>query len=280
VAANTVSLSAHPASSTGLRSIQPAGWASGLGNLLRNELRPWVSTRFGLIQAAVWLIVVNGFLALPLWVAPLLDPTQKNIQVRADSNPDDLGPMVFFMIAAQFGALGAAILAMGTLVGEKQSGSAAWVLSKPVSRPAFILAKLVALAAGCAVIVVGLQAAVAYFQIGAVVGRWSDPALFAAGAALIGLNVLFALSLTLMLGAFLNSRGAVVGIALGVIFGQQLLGNFVGPIAAYFPNALGSLATMVALGQPVQSYGVVASTVLLIVVFVVATVWRFGRDEL
>ena len=104
---------------------------------------------------------------------------------------------------------------------------------------------MVALAAGCAVIVVGLQAAVAYFQIGAVTGRCLDPTLFAAGAALIGLNVLFALSLTLMLGAFLNLRGAVVGIALGVIFGQQLLGNFVGPIAAYFPNALGNLATMV-----------------------------------
>jgi hypothetical protein len=104
--------------------------------------------------------------------------------------------------------------------------------------------------------------------------------LFAAASALLGLNVLFALALTLMLGAFLNSRGAVVGIALGVLFGQQLLGGFVGPIAAYFPSMLSNLATQVALGHLDASYGVVASTVLLTLALVGGAVWRFSRDEL
>jgi ABC-2 type transport system permease protein len=260
--------------------MQPAGWASGLGNLLRNELRPWMSTRFGLIQAAVWLFVVNGFLALPLWIAPMIDPTEKNIQVSAGGNPADLGVMVFFNVGAQFAALGAAILAMGALVGEKQSGTAAWVLSKPASRAAFILAKLLALVAGSAVIVVGLQAAVAYVQIGTVSAFWPDATLFAAGSALIGLNVVFVLALSLLCGAFFNSRGAVIGVTLGVLFAQQLVGGFVGPIAAYFPSALSNVAIAVALGHPVASYGVVASTVLLTLALVGTAIWRFGRDEL
>src|SRR6185503_8108480 len=98
VAANTASLSARTATPAALRPMQPAGWASGLGNLLRNELRPWMSTRFGLIQAAVWLFVVNGFLALPLWIAPLIDPSEKNIQVSAGGSPAALGVMVFFNV--------------------------------------------------------------------------------------------------------------------------------------------------------------------------------------
>jgi hypothetical protein len=82
------------------------------------------------------------------------------------------------------------------------------------------------------------------------------------------------------LGAFCKSRGAVVGIAIAVLFGQQLLGNFVGPVAAYFPNGIARLAIAVALGQELSSYGPIATAAVLSVLFVAATIWRFGRDEL
>jgi ABC-type transport system involved in multi-copper enzyme maturation permease subunit len=52
------------------------------------------------------------------------------------------GLQAFFAISPLFGPIGVAVLAQGAIVGEKQSGTAAWVLSKPVSRSAFILAKL------------------------------------------------------------------------------------------------------------------------------------------
>jgi hypothetical protein len=72
----------------------------------------------------------------------------------------------------------------------------------------------------------------------------------------------------------------VVGIAIAVLFGQQLLGNFVGPVAAYFPNGIARLAIAVALGQELSSYGPIATAAVLSVLFVAATIWRFGRDEL
>ena len=60
----------------------------------------------------------------------------------------------------------------------------------------------------CLVVMVGLNAAVAFVHITLVGGRSPDPALFAVGSALLGLSVLFALALTVVLGAFFNSRGA------------------------------------------------------------------------
>ncbi len=47
---------------------------------------------------------------------------------------------------AQFGLILALLIPMASVVGEKHSGTAALTLSKPVSRAAFLLAKLLALA--------------------------------------------------------------------------------------------------------------------------------------
>ena len=164
--------------------------------------------------------------------------------------------------------------------GEKQSGTAAWVLSKPTSRLAFVLSRFIALAAGSTAIIVALQSVVAFVHIGVISGQWPDPALFAASAGLVVAYVLFALALTLMLGAFCKTRGAVIGIAIGILLGQQLLGSFVGPIGAFFPVAIGQVASGIALGQPLTSYSAIATAVVLTIVFVGAAVWRFSRDEL
>jgi len=55
---------------------------------------------------------------------------------------------VFLKIAGIATAIGVAVLAQDALIAEKHSGTAAWVLSKPVSLSAFILSKVIANAAG------------------------------------------------------------------------------------------------------------------------------------
>ena len=169
--ANAITLNARAESATPLRRVQPGGWRSGLGNLLRNELRPWISTRFGLIQVAIWLVVINGFLALPLWIAPLLDHSER-ADIEQHGGPYELGILLFFQLATYIAGIGVAVLAMGAIVGEKQSGTAAWVLSKPTSRMAFVVSKLIGLAAGAIAIAVALQSAVAFVHIGVASGHW------------------------------------------------------------------------------------------------------------
>ena len=63
------------------------------------------------------------------------------------------------------GAIGGVILVQGALVGEKRSGTAAWVLSKPISRPAFFLAKLIANAIGTLVTITLAQGLIGYLVI-------------------------------------------------------------------------------------------------------------------
>ena len=176
--------------------------------------------------------------------------------------------------------MGAAILGMGTIISEKQSGTAAWVLSKPLSRTAFITAKLLALSLGLLVIAILLQGLVAFGQIAAVTRELPGLVPFAIGLGVIAVHTLFYLTLVVMLGTYLNSRGAVVGIAVGLLFGQQLAGNLLGPVAMYLPNSLGALATLASMGEPLPSVVPVAVTALLSVVFVAAALWRFGREEL
>jgi ABC-2 type transport system permease protein len=279
MAAESTIVISSPATHAALRSVPSTGWSSGFANLLRHELRPWLSTRFGLVQAVVWLVAVNGLMALPLWIAPRFDAGEQSA-IESQGGPLTLGLLLFFRLGVQICGLGAAILAMGALVSEKQSGTAAWVLSKPASRVAFVLAKVTGLTFGVLITMVALEAVIAYAHIGVVARQFPDLAAFAVGTAMLALAVMFALALTIMLGAFFNSRGAVVGVAIAVLFGQQVLGNFLGPIANYLPNNLGNLASALTLGQPHSSVGAVVTTALLAICCVALAIWRFSRDEL
>ena len=70
--------------------------------------------------------------------------------------------MLFNIFMGLAGAIGVSILMQTAVVGEKRSGTAAWVLSKPVSRVAFIIAKLIANSTGIVVTLVLAQGLIAY----------------------------------------------------------------------------------------------------------------------
>src|SRR5438132_398910 len=196
--------------------IQSHGWSSGFANMLRKELRDWWRTRFWVVQSLIWLAVLNGLVALAAFSrsATLGGPGPAT------------GLQAFFVISPLFGPIGVAVLAQGAIVGEKQSGTAAWVLSKPVSRSAFILAKLLALGVGISAIVVALQGLVAFALSAAATGSSpAAPVPYAFALGLLALHLAFYITLALMVGTLFGSRGAVIGIALGVLFGQQFLGS-------------------------------------------------------
>lgn len=120
---------------------------SGFGILLGKELREaWHTRRLPLV---VLLFVVIGLLS-PLTArylpeilkaalgdqlpVPLPDPTAASALEQLQKN------------IGQLATLAAIALAMGGVAGELDKGTAALVLAQPVSRPAFIAAKLAALA--------------------------------------------------------------------------------------------------------------------------------------
>lgn len=263
-------------------------WLGGFGNLAAKENRRWWTTRQWLVQILVWLLIVNGVLALLLWISPIVAEQQG----AGDKVPkgQDLGLMAltsFFSTLGIAPAIGVTILGQDAMINEKNHGTAAWVLSKPVSRFAFVLSKILCNTLGILITMVIVQGAVAYLQIWMATGI-AYPLLGYAGAmGLVFLNLLFYLTLAVMLGVLSNSRGVAIGIPMLLILGNQFI-IMIGPwLAEIMPwNLTGmlgatrpALALVLTLKQPLPTVMPLIATALWCILFTGVALWRFNREE-
>jgi ABC-2 type transport system permease protein len=255
--------------------VNERGWRRGLGGILHSEFFRWWKTRMWWVQCLIWVGIIGFMLGAILFGSP------------NDPPGNDVVAVLYAVFAGLFPAVGVVIIVQGAVVGEKRDGTAAWVLSKPVTRPAFILSKLIANSVGVLATMVILPGILAYtLQAVAARNPWSLPG-FLMGLSVVFLSNFFFLSLTLMLGTFFSSRGPVIGIALGLLFMQQYLVGLL-PILRYFlPWNL-----VIPIGQPVDS--VVACLLmgshnyspipilfvsLESLLFLLIALWRFNREE-
>ena len=189
---------------------------------------------------------------------------------------------VFFQVGALATAIGVVTTAQGAIVREKQLGTAAWVLSKPVARSAFVLAKFVAYAVGFVSLAIVVPSAIFYGESQMLAGQAPELASFLAGVGIMVLHTLFYLALTLLLGTLFSTRGPISGIAMGLLFVGFLPPNLVPQIAMLaLPWTLKDSAVGLVLGNElpaVWSIPVVA-TALWIALFLGMALWRFGREE-
>ena len=254
----------------GLERVSAGGWRSGLSNLMSAGFGSWWRTRMWVVQSLLWTAVINGSLAAFIW----------------GDAPDDMTVFTLFGVMTMFAAIAVAILMQEAIVGEKKSGTAAWVMSKPVSRPAFVLSKLVPNAVGIIVTMLAIPSTVFLVQLAAA-GIEFSLGRFALGASVAALNLLFYLTLTLMLGTLFDASAPVIAIPLAFAFGQQLLVG-VPRLASLLPWSLvvptgGSDASVVgaiAAGQSLAAPGALVFTGLACVVFTAVAFWRFARTEL
>lgn len=270
-----------------LQPVTTRGWRCGLANLLDHEHRLWWGGHKWLIQLLIWILLINGSVAF-IWIG--INSTKDAInQAEADTvTPEStylLVMQVFFQAAAMCTTIGAVISAQGAIIQEKQIGTAAWILSKPVSRIAVILSKLAANIFAFLVLAVVAPTIIFYGEI--YLFAVKIPALpgLLAAVGVWSLLVVFYLTLTIMLGTFFDSRGAVLGIALGFIFAGNIVPNVLPAVAAIFPWMLNQIALMLALGSsvlqplpPTAAIPVIATS-LWTMIFVVLSIWRFGREE-
>jgi ABC-2 type transport system permease protein len=259
-----------------LEPISQTNFFAGFGNLMQKELYRWWGTRRWWTQILVWLIVINGTLALLLWVVPILSQQET---ARSGEEIEALPPgrELFAAFHGLLGVIGVIIIAQSGIVGERQSGTAAWILSKPVSRSTFILTKFVSDSLGIFVTVVVAQAIVAYLLEWAATGIPSSVGRYAGASALLTLNLLFYLAFVLMLGTFFRSRGSILGMSFGFFFFQYLLTEL--GIGTFLPGWLPTLAMEFIAGRPLPSITPIITTVILIAACIAAAIWRFGQEE-
>ncbi len=263
----------------------------GLANMSAKEHRAWWRTRRWWLQCLIWLILLNGLTAL------VLKSISSEPEVAVESRSGMPAPMVetpavtaLIVFLAMSGiAVPIAAISTGqdTFLGERHSGTAAWVLSKPVSRTAFILGKLIANGLGFLATGIVIPGVIGYLEI-TILGRAQLPWLAFAGAmGLVYLNLLFYLTLAMVLGTLFNGRGPVLGITLALLIGYQLILMFAPWLAEVMPwTFLGSagqggspLAVLLAQGQPLPTVAPIVAAVLWCMLFVVVAIWRFGREE-
>lgn len=267
--------------STELQRVGLSGWRSGLGNLLRKENRAWWGSRRWLVQSLLWAMIVNGFAAFMLFGMPLL------IEVVGGPEMDTLsmGLSALFKLGPLALAAGAIILVQDAILGQRQLGVTEWLLSKPVSRPAYVLSKLLAHGLGVLVILVGLQGALGYGLLWLAMDQPFPLPPYLVGMAGLAVHSLFYLALTLMLGVLAASRRVLLGVSMGLLMGGMMvaqgLGVFVGKFVMLTPWALVEFLPLAVQGIPLQLpiWLPISVTAILSVIFVAVALARFERLE-
>jgi ABC-2 type transport system permease protein len=181
---------------------------------------------------------------------------------------------------AQFGAIAAIVVAMGAVSTERDRGTAAFVLSKTVSRGAFLGAKVAAIAAVLGAGVV-LAVAVGWFYTAILfeplpVGGWIAFALLA----WIGLAAWAAL--TFAGSTVTGSTAAAAGIGFVALLVLSIAAA-VPTLGRYLPGGLAAPAVALAAGTPVEPGDVISpviGTLVIILVGLAISAWSFRRQEL
>jgi ABC-2 type transport system permease protein len=210
------------------------------------------------------------------------------VALAPDSPPAEELLTLFAVFVGLFPAVGVIIIMQDTLVGEKREGTAAWVLSKPVTRPVFVLSKVVANSLGMLATMVIVPSILGYAVLAITKDYSTNPLNLLLVMGVIFVSHFFFLALTLMLGTFFNSRGPVIGIPLAILFLQQNfisilpILRFVLPWNLVVPSEnTPTLVMAFLLGTPIQSEHLLALGIIFLesLLFIIIGVWRFNQEE-
>jgi ABC-2 type transport system permease protein len=255
------------ASPPGLIQRRERGWRMGLANVLANELRGWWGTRLGWLLAIGAPALVAGLLAILLFSLP------------PASQPLD-GVQGLLKLIGLLAPLAVIVLMQDSLIGERQSGTAAWVLSKPVSRSAFILAKLLATSINVVFVLVVLPGLIGFTLLIALDPQSLRLPALGGALGLLALNTMFYVALMMVLGTVFERRGPVLGVGLGVALGLPMLLNLAPALTWLTPVPLADLGTLVAHGAGLADPLPVIATTGWTIAFVLVALWRFHWLEL
>lgn len=248
------------------------GWRMGLANMLAKENVAWWRTRRWWTQCLVAMFFLNFLMALNL----------------SGSGSVNNAITSFLMLEGVVASIAAIIMGQDAIQMERTSGTAAWVLSKPLRRPAFILSKLIAYALGFLVTWFIIPGAVAYLEL-AVIAKMHMPLPgFVGMLGLAYLALLFYMTLTVMLTSLFQSRGPVLGITIFLAWAHMItpLGVLLKDILSWRlvfdlgkNGALPSLGKYLWQGIPLPTVTPIIVTAVWCVLFVGVALWRFRREE-
>ena len=262
------------------QAVEEKGWKRGLGNLLHGEYSAWFKSSRWWKHLIMWFSIINLMMVIMI------------IASAQAAKGGEEGPPILFMygiFGGMFVAVGVMIIMQRVLVGEKHSGTAAWVLSKPVTRTAFVVSRLVVNSIAILLTAVIVPGVILYITLGLFSDLgWLSPFGFVAALLMVSLHTFYWIALVLMLGTLFESSSGVIAVPMTLFFifwmGTSMLPALIytSPLLLTFtpaPEQMSALPVSLMTGEPVFSWLPLISTVVSCVIFIGVAVWRFNRQE-
>jgi len=175
-------------------------------------------------------------------------------------------------------ALFALIIVYASIISsERKSGTAVLVLTKPVSRTAFVIAKAVVHSAFLAVLVVA-GTLVTWGVTAAVFGQAPGSALWSSSLVWLVFGVLF-IALMTLLSVLIGSAAGAAGAGLGA-YALVSIAAIWKPLGTYSPAALATMPSSLAAGKDVALLWPVLTSLLLAAALFALAALTFRRSEL
>jgi ABC-2 type transport system permease protein len=257
--------------------LKPGGGPlSGFRNLVGKENGEWTAGPSLLAHGTIWMFIVALISVAVAYIRGEMEPGY---------GPTDInraGALMFFVLGSVASVIAVVAKTQGSIIGEKQLGTAAWVLSKPASRRAFILAKLAVHFRWLLLVTLLFPAVVFYVLMTAIATLPPPPLLFLGGFAILALGLLFYLALSLLLGTVFESRGPLAGSVFGFMVAGFMIANYTPWLTAAFPWLFFQSGYYLVTQGQIPAYGLISipATALWAVLFVFLALRRFERTEL
>jgi ABC-2 type transport system permease protein len=248
----------------------------GLVPLLKKEIKEQIKTYRFLVLGCVFLLFG---LSTPLtlkYLPELLKMAGEGMEINFPPPTAVEALTSYAGDISQIGVFVIVLVAMGSIANELQRGTALMVLSKPVSRFAFVTAKLLAMS----FISLGSLAVSSLVCFGYTV--WligsADVSNFIGLNILLGLFIVFSIATTLLFSSMFRSSLAAGGTALGVLIGQAILSSlpFIGK---YMPGQLLGWGNSMLSGGNTYWWSLLI-TLILIVLFVYLSQRTLSRKDI
>lgn len=246
---------------------------------LRKELLEQARTRRLLILAAVLLVfgLMSPLLAkyTPELIKMIPGGEQISLIIPKPTMLDAVAQYV--KNVEQFGVLLALLMTMGVVVQEKEKGTAAMMLVKPLSRGGFLLAKFAALCLAFlgSLLLAGLGAY--YYTV--ILFEAPDFGAWMGLTGLMWVQLVIYIAITLLASTLVRSQAAAAGIGFGALILFALLESLPG-LGEYMPGQLIQWGVRLFSPDPVSAWPALGISLGLIAVCLAAAWAAFSRQEI
>ncbi len=253
--------------------VKEKGMFTGFSNMFDKENARWWKTEKWYLLLFAWIVLLDMFIAFLLYVIPYTSGTASKVEMAAGVFPGLMG------VYLPFGIL---IMTHDTIIKELESGTMAWIMSKPVSRMSFALSKILANFIGVTVLMVIVPGIIGYGIISLYGGSFINIVNFSGALGVIALLGLFYISLVFMLGIVTRSRYVVLGVTTLYIMTGLMASSQLPGIAPYLTWDLSKMAgDFAAYGILQSNYPAqFASTLIWIIGFLVISFIGIEKIEL